>query len=168
MAGGEKKKIKVEELPQNAWIQYGVVDTDIEVDEETALKILEQLDEEYDDALEFLDILRDGGEKEESGITEDEIKEILQEIDDEIEYKKAYTKLVKYFKQIAKEWVKNKADSVVIWVRWKGGQIDELDHEFNVGICECGEWATWCDACKEYEYEIGYRYGLRKAQEYEW
>jgi len=63
MAEGKVKRINIEEIPKVAWTQYGVTESDIEVDEETALMLLEDLDDEYEDALEFLAMLKDEEEK---------------------------------------------------------------------------------------------------------
>jgi len=59
VVGGIEKRINIEEIPKVAWTQYGVTESDIDVDMETALKILEQLDDEYDDELEFLELLKE-------------------------------------------------------------------------------------------------------------
>ena len=146
MAEGKIKKVKVEELPQKAWMQYETVDTDIEVDEKTALMLLEDLDDEYEDALEFLAMLKD----------------------EEEEIQKTKAKLMKHFEKIAEEMARNKQCNVAIHVYWKNGEPEDVEWEFGAGVCECGNWAYWCDACKEYEYEKGYKYGLQKGQEYEW
>jgi len=146
MVKGEREKVKVEGLPQKAWVQYGVVDTDIEVDEETALMLLEELDDEYEDAIEFLAMLKD----------------------EEEEIQKTKAKLMMHFEKIAEEMARTKKNSVAIYIYWKNGKVEDVEWQIGAGVCECGEWAYWCDGCKENEYETGYRYGMRKAQELEW
>ena len=146
MVETREKRINIEEIPKVAWTQYGVTESDIDVDMETALEILEDLDDEYEDELEFLAMLKD---------EEERIQRTKRE-------------LMIHFEKIAEEMARNKQCNVAIHVYWKNGEPEDVEWEFGAGVCECGNWATWCDACKEYEYETGYRYGMRKAQELEW
>jgi len=146
MAEGEGKRINIEEIPKVAWTQYGVTESDIEVDEKTALMLLEDLDDEYEDELEFLAMLKD---------EEERIQRTKRE-------------LMKHFEKIAEEMARSKRSSVAIYIYWKNGEPEDMEWQIGAGVCECGEWAYWCDACKENEYETGYRYGLKKGQELEW
>jgi len=146
MAEDREKRINIEEIPKVAWTQYGVTESDIDVDMETAMAVLEELDDEYEDELEFLAMLKD---------EEERIQRTKRE-------------LMKHFEKIAEEMARNKQCNVAIHVYWKNGEPKDVEWEFGAGVCECGNWAYWCDACKEYEYEVGYKDGLQKGQEYEW
>ena len=72
--------------------------------------------------------------------------------------------LVKKFVEIAKELEEKKAQSVVIWVDWVRDEAIDVDYEFNKGVCECGEWATRCEACYDSIYEDGKRDGKAEAE----
>jgi len=72
--------------------------------------------------------------------------------------------LVKEFVKIARELEEKRARSVVVWVRWENGIPTEIDHEFDVGVCECGEWAEYCRGCYDSAYEDGKRDGKVEAE----
>jgi len=74
------------------------------------------------------------------------------------------TELVRRFEEIARELIKRRASSVAIWVRWENGIPTEIDHEFDVGVCECGEWAEYCRGCYDSAYEDGKRDGKVEAE----
>ena len=74
-------------------------------------------------------------------------------------------RLMKLFERVAEEMAKNKKDTVAIFVRWKNGVPEDIDFEFDVGVCECGEWATRCEDCYYYNYDVGYEEGYRKGRE---
>jgi len=54
------RKVSIENVHIVAWTQYGITESDMDTDIKTALKILEELDREYEDITEFLEILREG------------------------------------------------------------------------------------------------------------
>ena len=72
--------------------------------------------------------------------------------------------LLKAFKKIADELIKARADSVAIWVKWEGGVPIKVDYELNVGVCECGEWAVYCEGCYDAAYDRGKRDGRAEAE----
>ena len=74
-------------------------------------------------------------------------------------------RLTKLFEKVIEEMAKNKKDTIAIFVRWNNGIPEEIEFEFDAGVCECGEWATRCERCYEYNYDVGYEEGYKKGKE---
>jgi len=75
-------------------------------------------------------------------------------------------KLKEMFEKVVEDIVKHKVDSVAVWIKWVNGEPAEIQYELNAGVCECGEWACYCQSCLDYEYEKGKEHGWRECERY--
>jgi len=65
------------------------------------------------------------------------------------DFAKIYAEIQRIFAEIVERITDGNYTSVAICVwRDNNGEI-HIEHEFGVGVCECGEWANVCYGCYE-------------------
>ena len=112
------------------------------------------LEREFEHKKKLLDVFKKASKDIERNIAEEEIDAMIKE------------ELMKLFERIAEDIAKKRANSVAIWIRWEDDHPKDIEWELNVGVCDCGEWATKCDACYDNAYVKGLEDGKIDCEMY--